>query len=228
MITPVEVFVALFSEEESHAVYFLARQGVSRLDIVQYIAHGIDRRKDKELLSELAEDDESFEAEVQHGSALSAFTENLTALAREKKLDPVVGRTSEIERTIKILCRRQKNNPLFLGEPGVGKTAMANAIAMRIVEQEVPEQLYDAEVFVLNMGSLIAGTKFRGEFEERIKKVISEIERRPKAILFIDEIHTVVGAGATGNGSLDAANLLKPALASGAIRCMGSTTPYRL
>lgn len=224
VITPVEVFVALFSEEESHAVYFLARQGVSRLDIVQYIAHGIDRRKDKELLSELAEDDESFEAEVQHGSALSAFTENLTALAREKKLDPVVGRTSEIERTIKILCRRQKNNPLFLGEPGVGKTAMANAIAMRIVEQEVPEQLYDAEVFVLNMGSLIAGTKFRGEFEERIKKVISEIERRPKAILFIDEIHTVVGAGATGNGSLDAANLLKPALASGAIRCMGSTT----
>lgn len=224
IITPVEVFVALFSEEESHAVYFLARQGVSRLDVVQYLAHGIERRQEKELLSELAEDDDSFEAEVQHGSALSAFTENLTALALEKKLDPVVGRAPEIERTIKILCRRQKNNPLFLGEPGVGKTAMANAIAMRIVEQEVPEQLYNAEVFVLNMGSLIAGTKFRGEFEERIKKVISEIERRPKAILFIDEIHTVVGAGATGNGSLDAANLLKPALASGAIRCMGSTT----
>ena len=225
IITPTEVFVSMFSEEESHAVYFLARQGVGRLDVVEFLAHGVRREKEKELLSELDEDEaESFQSGVQQGSALAAFTEDLTALAREKALDPVVGREGEIERTIKILCRRQKNNPLFLGEPGVGKTAMAHAIAMKIVAQEVPEQLYEAEVFLLHMGNLIAGTKFRGEFEERVKKIISEIERRPKAILFVDEIHTVVGAGATGNGSLDAANLLKPALASGAIRCMGSTT----
>lgn len=225
IITPIEVFVSMFSEEESHAVYFLARQGVGRLDVVEFLAHGVRREKEKELLSELDEDEaDSFQSGVQQGSALAAFTEDLTALAREKALDPVVGREGEIERTIKILCRRQKNNPLFLGEPGVGKTAMAHAIAMKIVAQEVPEQLYEAEVFLLHMGNLIAGTKFRGEFEERVKKIISEIERRPKAILFVDEIHTVVGAGATGNGSLDAANLLKPALASGAIRCMGSTT----
>jgi ATP-dependent Clp protease ATP-binding subunit ClpA len=225
VITPIEVFVAIFSEEESHAVYFLARQGIGRLDVVEYLAHGTGRQRDKELLSELDEEErESFESGVPHGSALAVFTEDLTALAREEKLDPVVGREGEIERTIKILCRRQKNNPLFLGEPGVGKTAMAHAIAMKIVAQEVPEHLYEAEVFSLNMGSLIAGTKFRGEFEERIKKVLSEIEKRPKAILFVDEIHTVVGAGSTGNGSLDAANLLKPALASGGIRCMGSTT----
>jgi ATP-dependent Clp protease ATP-binding subunit ClpA len=225
IITPTEVFVSMFSEEESHAVYFLARQGVGRLDVVEFLAHGVTREKEKELLSELDEDEaESFQSGVQQGSALAAFTEDLTALAREKALDPVVGREGEIERTIKILCRRQKNNPLFLGEPGVGKTAMAHAIAMKIVAQEVPEQLYEAEVFLLHMGNLIAGTKFRGEFEGRVKKIISEIERRPKAILFVDEIHTVVGAGATGNGSLDAANLLKPALASGAIRCMGSTT----
>ena len=145
-------------------------------------------------------------------------------MARLGKLDPVIGREEEISRTIKVLCRRQKNNPLFLGEPGVGKTAMAHAIAARIAADDVPEQLKGADIFLLNMGSLVAGTKFRGEFEDRIRRVMDELKRHPKAIIFIDELHTIVGAGATGNGSLDAANLLKPALASGDIRCMGSTT----
>ncbi|MFN4894557.1 MAG: ATP-dependent Clp protease ATP-binding subunit ClpA [Pseudomonadota bacterium] len=230
VITPAEVLVAIFSEEDSHAVYFLAKQGVTRLDILNYLAHGVSKagtERVSKLTSDLEEDiDEQSDEDslLRAGSALAMFTEDITALARAGKLDPVIGRAEEIARTIKILCRRQKNNPLFLGEPGVGKTAMANAIASRIVEGQVPEQLADAEVFLLNMGNLVAGTKFRGEFEDRIRKVITEVTKRPKAILFIDEIHTVVGAGATGNGSLDAANLLKPALASGAIRCMGSTT----
>jgi ATP-dependent Clp protease ATP-binding subunit ClpA len=227
VITPAEVLVAIFSEEDSHAVYFLAKQGVTRLDVLNFIAHGVAKDADEsdDFISDL--DDESDEQEpgrVNGGSALGLFTEDLTAAARAGKLDPVIGREQEIERTVKILCRRQKNNPLFLGEPGVGKTAMAHAIAARIAEKNVPEQLLDAEVFLLNMGTLVAGTKFRGEFEDRIRKLIAEVGRRPKAILFIDEIHTVVGAGATGNGSLDAANLLKPALASSKFRCMGSTT----
>jgi len=230
IITPAEVLVAIFSEEDSHAVYFLAKQGVSKLDVLNYIAHGVsksDGESEDRLASDFDEElGETSDEEVgaRQGSALSMFTEDITAQARAGKLDPVIGREEEISRTIKILCRRQKNNPLFLGEPGVGKTAMAHAIASRIVADEVPEHLSGAEVFLLNMGNLVAGTKFRGEFEERIRKVITEVTKRPKAILFIDEIHTVVGAGATGNGSLDAANLLKPALASGAIRCMGSTT----
>lgn len=230
IITPAEVLVAIFSEEDSHAVYFLAKQGVTRLDVLNYLAHGVSKEAE-ERVSRIASDiDEDMdeqgddESAVRSGSALAMFTEDVTAQARAGKLDPVIGREDEVARTVKILCRRQKNNPLFLGEPGVGKTAMAHAIASRIVENRVPEQLADAEVFLLNMGNLVAGTKFRGEFEDRVRKVISEITKRPKAILFIDEIHTVVGAGATGNGSLDAANLLKPALASGAIRCMGSTT----
>jgi ATP-dependent Clp protease ATP-binding subunit ClpA len=227
VITPTEVLVALFSEEDSHAVYFLAKQGITRLDVLNFIAHGLAKTGgDADDLSNEFEDesDETHEGSLQGGSALATFTEDLTAAAKLGKLDPVVGREEEIERTIKVLCRRQKNNPLFLGEPGVGKTAMAHAVASRIVAKEVPDQLTDAEIFLLNMGTLVAGTKFRGEFEERIRKLLAEVARRPKAILFIDEIHTVVGAGATGNGSLDAANLLKPALASGNIRCMGSTT----
>jgi ATP-dependent Clp protease ATP-binding subunit ClpA len=228
VITPTEVLVALFSEEDSHAVYFLAKQGVTRLDLLNYISHGVPKNSQgaESFLPDAQEDfDEGEESQgVRTGSALGQFTEDLTASARAGKLDPVIGRDEEINRTIKVLCRRQKNNPLFLGEPGVGKTAMAHAIASRIVDKTVPEQLFDAEVFLLNMGNLVAGTKFRGEFEDRVKKVIAEITQRPKAILFIDEIHTVVGAGATGNGSLDAANLLKPALASGSVRCMGSTT----
>jgi ATP-dependent Clp protease ATP-binding subunit ClpA len=237
VITPAEVLVAIFSEEDSHAVYFLAKQGVTRLDVLNYIAHGVSKAgvdsedsyssSSSEYEDELDEHRDGLgegEGGLRQGSALAMFTEDITALARAGKLDPVIGRDEEISRTIKILCRRQKNNPLFLGEPGVGKTAMAHAIASKIVSEDVPEQLNKAEIYLLNMGNLVAGTKFRGEFEERVRKVISEVTKRPKAILFIDEIHTVVGAGATGNGSLDAANLLKPALASGAIRCMGSTT----
>jgi ATP-dependent Clp protease ATP-binding subunit ClpA len=230
VITPAEVLVAIFSEEDSHAVYFLAKQGVTRLDVLNYLAHGVSKTESQSAsrlateLDEDIEDQSDDDTMVRSGSALAMFTEDITALARAGKLDPVIGREDELARTIKILCRRQKNNPLFLGEPGVGKTAMAHAVAARIVDQQVPEQLADAEVFLLHMGNLVAGTKFRGEFEDRVRKVIAEIIKRPQAILFIDEIHTVVGAGATGNGSLDAANLLKPALASGAIRCMGSTT----
>lgn len=225
VITPAEVLVALFTEEDSHAVFFLAKQGVTRLDVLNFIAHGQptpEGEKD-DFLADLDEDSDDGSSSPKR-TALEQFTEDLTAQAKANKLDPVIGRAQEIERAIKILCRRQKNNPLFLGEPGVGKTAMAHAIASRIVAEEVPEQLKGAEVFLLNMGTLVAGTKFRGEFEERVRRVIQEVKQRKTAILFIDELHTVVGAGATGNGSLDAANLLKPALASGEIRCMGSTT----
>lgn len=226
VITPDEVLVALFTEEDSHAVFFLAKQGVTRLDVLNFVAHGVSKQPDEseEALPDLDEESEEGQAERPGRTALEQFTEDLTAKARANRLDPVIGRENELERTIKVLCRRQKNNPLFLGEPGVGKTAMAHAVALSIVSEKVPEQLKGAEVFLLNMGSLVAGTKFRGEFEERVRKVIKEMQSRPKAILFIDELHTVVGAGATGNGSLDAANLLKPALASGEIRCMGSTT----
>jgi ATP-dependent Clp protease ATP-binding subunit ClpA len=226
VITPAEVLVALFTEEDSHAVFFLAKQGVTRLDVLNFVAHGVSKQPDEieEALPDLDEESEEGQAERPGRTALEQFTEDLTAKARANRLDPVIGRENELERTIKVLCRRQKNNPLFLGEPGVGKTAMAHAVALSIVSDKVPEQLKGAEVFLLNMGSLVAGTKFRGEFEERVRKVIKEMQSRPKAILFIDELHTVVGAGATGNGSLDAANLLKPALASGEIRCMGSTT----
>ena len=227
VITPIEVLVALFSEEDSHAVFYLAKQGIGRVDVLSFIAHGISKSvtEEEEVSTERYEDGENEPMGVRSGrTALEQFTENLTESAKLGKLDPVIGREDEIGRTIKVLCRRQKNNPLFLGEPGVGKTAMAHAIASRIASEEIPEQLKGAEVFLLNIGTLVAGTKFRGEFEDRIRKVMDELKRHPKAILFIDELHTIVGAGATGNGSLDAANLLKPALASGDIRCMGSTT----
>jgi len=226
VITPTEVLVAIFSEEDSHAVFYLAKQGISRVDVLSFIAHGISKSSvDEEVSTESYDDGDEEAPSARVGrTPLEQYTENLTQLAKAGKLDPVIGRDDEIGRTIKILCRRQKNNPLFLGEPGVGKTAMANAIATRIATEDVPEQLKGAEVFLLNMGSLVAGTKFRGEFEDRIRKVLDELKRHPKAIVFIDELHTIVGAGATGNGSLDAANLLKPALASGELRCMGSTT----
>jgi ATP-dependent Clp protease ATP-binding subunit ClpA len=227
VITPAEVLVALLSEEDSHAVFYLAKQGVTRLDVLSFLAHGISKipgSSDGVPQESEEEGEEEGVAERRGRGALDQFTENLTALAKAGKLDPVIGRQSELERTMKILCRRQKNNPLFLGEPGVGKTAMAHAVAEQIVAGDVPEPLKEAQVFLLNMGTLVAGTKFRGEFEDRVRRVLGELKAKPNAILFIDELHTIVGAGATGNGSLDAANLLKPALASGALRCMGSTT----
>ena len=227
VITPAEVLIAIFTEDDSHAVFYLTKQNITRLDVINFVSHGVSKvaPSDEGDFSELDEEGEDFDRpRKKKRSALEQFTENLNQLASDGKLDPVIGREQELERAIKILCRRQKNNPLFLGEPGVGKTAISHALAQRIVDGEVPEQLSDAEVYSLNMGNLIAGTKFRGEFEERIRKVLQELRAKPKPILFIDELHTIVGAGATGNGSLDAANLLKPALTGGGLRCMGSTT----
>jgi ATP-dependent Clp protease ATP-binding subunit ClpA len=236
LITSREVLVAVFSEEDSHAVYFLLKQDISRLDVLNFISHGISNVPDDDDLSDeeadILEDDGVGGARTGSNKplkVLETFTKDLTAEAQEGKLDPIIGRDAEIDRTLKILARRQKNNPLFLGDPGVGKTAMANAIAQRIVagregEVEVPEVLKDARIFSLHVGSLVAGTKFRGEFEERLRVLVKELRQIPNAILFIDEIHQIVGAGATGTGSMDAANLLKPMLASGKIRCIGSTT----
>lgn len=231
-ISSADVLAAMFSEKDSHAVFALQKQEVSRLDILNFISHGITKNgSDFSTFDGLEEEDSEDESEIEpqeprrtRKGALDAFTEELTARAKEGLLDPVIGREQEVERALRILARRQKNNPLFLGDPGVGKTAMANAIARRIVAEEVPEVLHGARLFSLNIGSLIAGTKFRGEFEERLKRVVAELEQLENAILFIDEIHTIVGAGATGTGSMDAANLLKPALATGKLRCIGSTT----
>lgn len=227
LITAQDVLVTLFSEDDSEAVYFLTKQGITRLDVIDFISHGI---------SKLAFGDEpEGEGLTEHGSGeeeeaprkkltLKNFAEDLTELAAKGILDPIIGREAEIERALKVLARRHKNNPLFIGDPGVGKTAMANAIAQKIVSGKVPESLIGAKLFSLNIGSLIAGTKFRGEFEERLNTVISELLKHTNPILFIDEIHTIVGAGATGTGSMDVANLLKPALSGGSLRCIGSTT----
>jgi ATP-dependent Clp protease ATP-binding subunit ClpA len=223
-VTGANVLVALFSERESHAVFFLQEQNMSRLDAVNYISHGIAKK------AGLSEDrrprgaDEAGEEKKEGGEALATYCANLNQKAREGRIDVLVGRANEIERTIQILCRRSKNNPLFVGDPGVGKTAIAEGLALRIVRGEVPDVLKHAVIFALDMGSLLAGTRYRGDFEERLKAVIGELEASPNAILFIDEIHTVIGAGATSGGSLDASNILKPALASGNLRCIGSTT----
>jgi len=235
-ITAKEVLVAMFSEEDSHAVFALKKHDISRLDLLNRITHGISKVGGEGEEEETAEWDgsdysdedldertESDERSRKKG-ALRRFTEDLTALAEQGQLDPIIGRDNEIDRALKILGRRQKNNPLFLGDPGVGKSAMAHAIALKIAAGEVPESLRGARLFSLSIGSLIAGTKFRGEFEERLRLIVKELGEIPKAILFIDEIHTIVGAGATGTGSMDAANLLKPALATGKLRCIGSTT----
>lgn len=230
IVTAKEVLAQIFSEKDSHAAYFLGRQELTQLDVISYVSHGIPQSGGS---YDFEEESAEPEPKVLPGSqpsrkkkkkALEQFTEEMTELARQGKLDPIIGRKKEINRMMKILSRRQKNNPLFLGDPGVGKTAMATAIAQRIADGNVPDSLQDAKLYMLNVGSLIAGTKFRGEFEERLKKIVQELSALDKAILFIDEIHTIVGAGATGTGSMDAANLLKPALQAGKIRCIGSTT----
>jgi ATP-dependent Clp protease ATP-binding subunit ClpA len=226
-VTGANVLVALFSERESHAVYFLQSQDMSRLDAVNFIAHGIAKvpGESKRRQVQGTDDETSGEKVVRKGhEALESYCVDLNRKAREGRIDPLIGRDAEIERTIQILCRRNKNNPLFVGDPGVGKTALAEGLAWRIVRGEVPDVLKDATIFALDMGSLLAGTRYRGDFEERLKNVISELEATPGAVLFIDEIHTVVGAGATSGGSMDASNILKPSLASGTLRCMGSTT----
>ncbi|MBM3535113.1 MAG: ATP-dependent Clp protease ATP-binding subunit ClpA [Alphaproteobacteria bacterium] len=228
-VTGANVLVALFSERESHAVYFLQEQDMSRFDAVNYISHGIakvaGRSEQKTVRGADEEQQSTQEKQNKKGSdALESYCVNLNRKAAAGKIDPLIGRADEVERTIQILCRRTKNNPLYVGDPGVGKTAIAEGLARRIVQGEVPEVLKDATIFALDMGALLAGTRYRGDFEERLKAVITELEAHEKAILFIDEIHTVIGAGATSGGAMDASNLLKPALASGALRCIGSTT----
>jgi ATP-dependent Clp protease ATP-binding subunit ClpA len=229
-VTGANVLVAIFAERESHAAYFLQEQEMTRYDAVNYISHGIAKRpglaeaRPARGVDEEAESKGSGEEPKKKGDALDAYCVNLNKKAREGKIDPLIGRESEINRTIQVLCRRQKNNPLFVGEAGVGKTAIAEGLARRIINNEVPDVLRNATVFALDMGTLLAGTRYRGDFEERLKQVIKELEAYPGAILFIDEIHTVIGAGATSGGAMDASNLLKPALASGTVRCIGSTT----
>ncbi|EEE45203.2 ATP-dependent Clp protease ATP-binding subunit ClpA [Roseibium alexandrii] len=231
-VTGANVLVAIFAERESHAAYFLQDQDMTRYDAVNYISHGIAKRpgmsetrpvegaEEEDVLS----GNDAEKKPTQKTDALEAYCVNLNEKAEKGKIDPLIGRDSEIQRTIQILCRRSKNNPLFVGDPGVGKTAIAEGLAHRIVNADVPEVLQDATIFSLDMGALLAGTRYRGDFEERLKQVVKEIEDYPGAVMFIDEIHTVIGAGATSGGAMDASNLLKPALASGAIRCIGSTT----
>ena len=235
-VTGANVLVALFSERDSYAVYFLQQQDMSRLDAVSYISHGIGKGgrqieaktpKGAENEAPQTEDKGSggdAKAATKKDSALDQFTVNLNEKALAGKIDPLIGRRPEVDRTIQILCRRSKNNPLYVGDPGVGKTAIAEGLARKIVEGEVPEVLTEAVIYSLDMGALLAGTRYRGDFEERLKQVVSELEKMPHAVLFIDEIHTVIGAGATSGGAMDASNLLKPALSSGSIRCIGSTT----
>ncbi|MCG8694996.1 MAG: AAA family ATPase, partial [Minwuiales bacterium] len=234
-VTGANILVAIFAERESHAAYFLQKQDMTRLDAVSYISHGVakapglgETRRVRGVDDDL--DDDGGEQEEDRGGgkdsqeALSAYCVDLNEKALDGRIDPLIGRETEVERTIQILCRRSKNNPLYVGDPGVGKTAIAEGLALRIVKGEVPEVLLDATIYSLDMGALLAGTRYRGDFEERIKAVIKELEETPGAIMFIDEIHTVIGAGATSGGAMDASNLLKPALASGTLRCIGSTT----
>ncbi len=229
-VTGAQVLVALFAERESHAAFFLQEQEMTRFDAVQYISHGIAKRPGMNEPRQVRGVDEEGGTEGAAGDkkagadALNTYCVNLNKKARDGKIDPLIGRLPEVLRTIQVLCRRQKNNPLFVGDPGVGKTAIAEGLARKIIRGEVPEVLRDATIFSLDMGALLAGTRYRGDFEERLKAVMKEVEAYPGAILFIDEIHTVIGAGATSGGAMDASNLLKPALQSGAVRCIGSTT----
>ncbi|APV51807.1 ATP-dependent Clp protease ATP-binding subunit ClpA [Betaproteobacteria bacterium GR16-43] len=222
-VTGANVLVAIYGEKDSHAVYFLHQQGVSRLDVVNYISHGITKAPQAPGAREEGEGEQEA-PEAQSGGALESFTQNLNQLAIDGKIDPLIGRESEIERVIQILCRRRKNNPLLVGEAGVGKTAIAEGLAKRVVDNQVPEILAKAQVYALDMGALLAGTKYRGDFEQRLKAVLKQLVDNPNAILFIDEIHTLIGAGSASGGTLDASNLLKPALSSGALKCIGATT----
>jgi len=222
-----DLLAAILEEENSHACFFLQQQGIERVDLLDRISHGEMSRSAHEKPKQQPVDPapgERAKPKQQPAEPLESFTIDLIARAKEGKIDPLIGRAQELERTILVLCRRRKNNPLFVGEPGVGKTAMAEGLALRVAEGEVPDLLKNAELFTLDMGALLAGTKFRGDFEERLKAVVNALQKREQAILFIDEIHTIVGAGATSGGSLDASNILKPALGSGELRCIGSTT----
>ena len=225
-VTGANVLVAIFGEKDSHAVYYLHQQGVTRLDVVNFIAHGIRKTDQNEpaKADNPAESEEGGNERSEKASPLEQYTLNLNQAAREGKIDPLIGRDYEVERTIQILCRRRKNNPLLVGEAGVGKTAIAEGLAWRITEGKVPEVLEEATVYSLDMGALLAGTKYRGDFEQRLKGVIKTLKDKPNAILFIDEIHTLIGAGAASGGTLDASNLLKPALSSGQLKCIGATT----
>ncbi|WP_050461278.1 ATP-dependent Clp protease ATP-binding subunit ClpA [Herbaspirillum autotrophicum] len=223
-VTGANVLVAIFGEKDSHAVYYLHQQGVTRLDVVNFISHGV--RKDQQIDSQKApEGAEDVQAEGQQKeSPLDQFTQNLNKAAQEGKIDPLIGRDAEVERVIQTLCRRRKNNPLLVGEAGVGKTAIAEGLAWRITQNDVPEILRNAVVYSLDMGALLAGTKYRGDFEQRLKAVLKQLKDSPHGILFIDEIHTIIGAGSASGGTLDASNLLKPALSSGQLKCIGATT----
>jgi ATP-dependent Clp protease ATP-binding subunit ClpA len=228
-VTGANVLVAIFGEKDSHAVYYLHQQGVTRLDVVNFIAHGIKKSDPPEAVkgsgeAPQGEGEEGGGERNEKASPLEQFTQNLNQLAKDGKIDPLIGREYEVERVIQILCRRRKNNPLLVGEAGVGKTAIAEGLAWRITQGDVPEILAEAQVYSLDMGALLAGTKYRGDFEQRLKGVLKSLKDKPNAVLFIDEIHTLIGAGAASGGTLDASNLLKPALSSGQLKCIGATT----
>ena len=233
-VTGDSILVAIFGETESHAVYYLARQEMTRLDLVNYISHGIQKEDDisfdslsideEESGSETNNEESEFVEDESKASPLERFASNLNQMAQEGKIDPLIGRDEEVERTVQVLCRRRKNNPLLVGEAGVGKTAIAEGLAKRIVDGEVPEVLADATIYSLDLGALVAGTKYRGDFEKRLKAVLNQIRDEDHAVLFVDEIHIIIGAGATSGGTMDASNLIKPVLASGELKCMGSTT----
>ena len=230
-VTGANVLVAIFGEKDSHAVYFLHQQGITRLDVVNFIAHGITKAPqspqsgtEEPASTEQAESSAAGSGQPQQPTALDQYTTNINELAKKGKIDPLIGREYEVERVIQVLCRRRKNNPLLVGEAGVGKTAIAEGLARRIIDKEVPDILDQATVYSLDMGALLAGTKYRGDFEQRLKAVLKQLKSDPNAVLFIDEIHTLIGAGSASGGTLDASNLLKPALSSGALRCVGATT----
>ena len=222
-VSAANVLVAIFSEQESQAVFFLKKQDISRLEVVNYLSHGINRLSSDDEMDEDIElgDDEQ---ETAANNPLTQYTANLNELAEAGKIDPLIGREEEVERTIQVLCRRRKNNPLFVGEAGVGKTALAEGLAKRIVEEDVPDIIKDAIIYSLDLGALLAGTKYRGDFEKRFKAVMTQLNKEPNAILFIDEIHTIIGAGAASGGAMDASNLIKPVLSNGQLKCIGSTT----